>query len=68
MIFYSIFCVFNRKAEIWEKPLFPFLSSSQVVKKTMIMDYDYHLEGLLKRGKSSFSQISAFLLETKKIE
>ena len=31
MIFYSIFCVSNRKAEIWEKLLFLFLSSPQVV-------------------------------------
>ena len=43
MIFYSIFCISNRKAEIWEKLLFLFLSSPQVVKKPMIMNYNYHL-------------------------
>ena len=32
MIFYSIFCISNRKAEIWEKLLFIFLSSLKVVK------------------------------------
>ena len=36
MIFYSIFCISNRKAEIWEKLLFLFLSSPQVVKNTSV--------------------------------
>ena len=51
MIFYSIFCVSNRKAEIWEKPLFLFLSSPQVVKNPIIMDYNYHLGATQERKK-----------------
>ena len=51
MIFYSIFCISNRKAEIWEKLLFLFLSSPQVVKKPMIMDYNYHLGATQERKK-----------------
>ena len=51
MIFYSIFCISNRKAEIWEKLLFLFLSSPQVVKSPMIMDYNYHLGATQERKK-----------------
>ena len=51
MIFYSIFCISNRKAEIWEKLLFLLLSSPQVVKKPMIMDYNYHLGATQERKK-----------------
>ena len=51
MIFYSIFCISNRKAEIWEKLLFLFLSSPQVVKNPMIMDYNYHLRATQERKK-----------------
>ena len=49
IIFYSIFCTSNRKAKIWEKLLFLFLSSPQVVKKPMIMDYNYHLGATQER-------------------
>ena len=41
MMFYSFFCIFNKKAEIWEKLLFLLQNSPQMVKKVMIMDYDY---------------------------
>ena len=53
MIFYSIFWISNKKAEIWEKLLLPFLSSPQVV--ILVHNYwiFYHL-GLLRKRKSSF--------------
>ena len=58
MIFYSIFCISNRKAELWKKLLFLFLSSPQVVKNPMIMDYNYHLGATLKKKKQFFSNFS----------
>ena len=49
MIFYSFFCVSIRKAEIWEKLLFPFLSSPQVVIIVHNHGIFYHLGAT--RGK-----------------
>ena len=52
MIFYSIFCISNRKAEIWEKLLFPFLSSPQVVIIVHNHGFFYHLGATLGSGIS----------------
>ena len=51
MIFYSIFCISNRKAEIWEKLLFPFLSSPQVVIIVHNHGFFYHLGATQEKKK-----------------
>ena len=66
MIFYSIFCVSNGKAEIWEKLFFLFLSSPQAVKNPMIMDYNYRLGATLKKKKQFFSNFNFPVTNTKK--
>ena len=51
MIFYSIFCISNRKAEIWERLLFPFLSSPQVVIIVHNHGFFYHLGATQEKKK-----------------
>ena len=62
MRFYSTFCISKRKAEIWEKLLFPFLSRPQVVKNH---DYNYHLGVTLKKEKQFFSKLSFSVTDSK---
>ena len=64
-MFYSFFCIFNRKAEIWEKLLFILRSSPQVV---YILNHDflYHLGAILKKKKNLFSNFSFLVEDTEK--
>ena len=65
MIFYSIFCVSNRKARIREKLLFPFLSSPQVVIIVHNNGIFYHLGATQEKKKWLFSNFSFPVRDTK---
>ena len=65
IIFYSFFCVSNRKAEIWEKLLFPLLSSPQVVIIVHNHGFFYHLGATQEKKNHLFSNFSFPVRDTK---